>query len=84
MCFVYFQLFFKEGILIQLLTNLISVPVYLSEIVIHTKILHDKYCKICVGAAVDSEVINFSEYGITVIIYNSYTNIRMSLSYKTY
>lgn len=67
-----------------MLTDLISVPVCLSETVIHIKILHDKYYNIYVVILRDREVINSSDYDIIVIICNNSPDIWIVLSDKTY
>lgn len=73
-CLLIFSYSTKNSLLIML-TILISVPVCLSETVIHIKILHYKYYNI---------YVNSSEYDIIVIIYNNSPNIGMVLSDKTY
>lgn len=85
-CLFIFSYSTKNSLLIML-TNLISVPVCLSETVIHIKILHDKYYNIYniyVVILGEREVISSSEYDIIVIIYNNSPNIGMVLSDKTY
>lgn len=82
-CLLIFSYSTKNSLLIML-TNLISVPVCLSETVIHIKILHDKYYNIYVVILGEREVISSSEYDIIVIIYNNSPNIGMVLSDKTY
>lgn len=82
-CLLIFSYSTKNSLLIML-TNLISVPVCLSETVIHIKILHDKYYNIYVVILEEREVISSSEYDIIVIIYNNSPNIGMVLSDKTY
>lgn len=82
-CLLIFSYSTKNSLLIML-TNLISVPVCLSETVIHIKILHDKYYNIYVVILEEREAISSSEYDIIVIIYNNSPNIGMVLSDKTY